>query len=63
MLENDLVLARFLDARAASFNAAEIAALDRALDLSDGELWDLISRRAEPEDPVLRPIVDALREA
>jgi antitoxin CptB len=63
MLENDLVLARFLDARGASLTPVEVAALDRALDLPDGELWDLIARRAEPADPALRAIVDALREA
>jgi antitoxin CptB len=63
MLENDLVLARFLDARGDSLAPAEVAALDRALDLPDGELWDLIAQRAEPDDPALRPIVDALRAA
>ena len=63
MLENDLVLARFLDARGATLAAAELIALDRALDLPDGQLWDLISRRAEPDDPAMQPIIDALREA
>jgi len=63
MLENDLVLARFLDARGATLAAGELAALDRALDLPDGQLWDLIARRAEPDDPAMQPIIDALREA
>jgi antitoxin CptB len=63
MLENDIVLARFLDARGSSLAPAEVAALDRLLDLPDGELWDLIAHRAEPDDAALRAMVDALREA
>jgi antitoxin CptB len=63
MLENDLVLARFLDARGATLDAREIAALERLLDLSDNELWDLVCGRAEPGDTALRPLVAALRAA
>ncbi|HEV8503522.1 MAG TPA: succinate dehydrogenase assembly factor 2 [Casimicrobiaceae bacterium] len=63
LLENDLVLARWLDARGASMSAAEAAALDRALDLPDNELWDLIARRRDSDDPALAPIIDALRQA
>ncbi len=63
MLENDLVLARFLDARGATITEAEVAALDRLLDLSDNDLWDLLSGRAEPTDERLRSLVDALRAA
>ena len=63
MLENDLVLARFLDARGERITEAEAAALARLLDLPDGELWDLVSGRAEPGDATLRPLVAALREA
>jgi antitoxin CptB len=61
MLENDLVLARFLDARGGTITQAEVAALDRLLDLADNELWDLVSGRAEPADERLRPLVEALR--
>ena len=63
MLENDLILARCLDARGSTMSAADVAALDRLLDLSDGELWDLIAGRAEPSDSELRPMVTALRAA
>jgi antitoxin CptB len=63
MLENDLILARFLDARGATMTGDEVAALDRLLDLTDNELWDLVSGRAEPSDDRLRPLVDALRAA
>ena len=63
MLENDLVLTRFLDAHADTISAADIVALDRLLDLADGELWDLIAGRAEPGDVELLPMVAALRAA
>jgi len=63
MLENDLILARFLDARGGAIAAEDVAALDRLLDLADGELWDLIAGRAEPGDPALAPLVSALRSA
>ncbi len=42
MLENDLVLARFLERRGERFCEADAAALDRLLDLPDGDLWDLL---------------------
>jgi succinate dehydrogenase flavin-adding protein (antitoxin of CptAB toxin-antitoxin module) len=63
MLENDLVLARFLDARGAALTEAEMAVLDRLLDLADTELWDLIAGRADPRDPALRPVLQQLRAA
>jgi hexameric citrate synthase I len=43
----------YLDARGGAIAAADVAALDRLLDLSDGELWDLIAGRTEPGDPAL----------
>ena len=63
MLENDLILARFLDARGSAMSAEDVVALDRLLDLPDGELWDLIAGRAEPSDPGLLSLVAALRSA
>ena len=50
MLENDLILTRFLDARGERIDENDVAALDRLLDLADNDLWDLLSGRAEPED-------------
>ena len=61
MLENDLVLERFLDARGAAITEDEVAMLDRLLDLTDNDLWDLIAGRAEPGDAMLLPLVQALR--
>jgi antitoxin CptB len=63
MLENDLILTRFLDARGGTLDAAQVAALDRLLALTDGELWDLLSARAEPEDAALAPLLEQLRAA
>jgi antitoxin CptB len=63
MLENDLILARFLDARGETMTEDDLAALNRLLDLADNELWDLLAGRAEPEDASLRPLLDALRGA
>jgi antitoxin CptB len=61
MLENDLVLTRFLDARGGAISGEEIVALDALLDLSDNELWDLLSGRIEPADTAVAPLVDKLR--
>jgi len=63
LLENDLILARFLDARGERMTEGEAVALGRLLELSDGELWDLLSGRAETDDGTLRSLVSALREA
>jgi antitoxin CptB len=61
MLENDLILARFLDARGEAITEPELFGLDRLLDLSDNELWDLLSGRQEPEDATMKPLLETLR--
>ena len=61
LLENDLILERFLDARAATLTAADVAALDLLLDYSDNDLWDMLSGRIEPADVSLLPLVACLR--
>jgi antitoxin CptB len=63
MLENDLVLTRFLDVRGSLLTEDEIAMLDRLLDLSDNELWDLIAGRQEPLDASVVPLLEQLRAA
>jgi antitoxin CptB len=63
LLENDLILERFMEARGSRISNEEIAALDRLLRLSDNELWDLLAGRAEPDDAALGPLVAALRAA
>jgi antitoxin CptB len=63
LLENDLILERFMLARGPRLRDDEVAGLDRLLRLSDNELWDLLAGRAEPDDASLRPLVAALRAA
>jgi antitoxin CptB len=63
MLENDLILTRFLDARGDAISEPEIVGLYRLLDLSDSELWDLLSGRQEPDDAAVAPLLRALRAA
>jgi antitoxin CptB len=61
MLENDLVLTRFLDVRGPSLTEDEVAMLDRLLDFPDNELWDLIAGRHEPPDAFVVPLLAQLR--
>ena len=61
MLENDIVLERFLASRGAAITDQEVAMLDRLLDLTDNDLWDLIAGRVEADDVSLAPMVRALR--
>ncbi|MEO8303088.1 MAG: succinate dehydrogenase assembly factor 2 [Betaproteobacteria bacterium] len=61
LLENDLILARFLEARGTTMDVDDVAALGRLLDLADNELWDVLAGRADPDDESLRPLVAALR--
>jgi antitoxin CptB len=49
LLENDILLTRFLDRHESSLTDADVAGLDRLLDLTDNELMDLILGRREPE--------------
>ena len=61
MLENDLILTRFLDLRGEGISDQEVVALDQLLELSDNELWDLIAGLQEPVDAAVKPLLDALR--
>ena len=61
MLENDIILTRYLDAVGRAMPAPDVASLDRLLDLGDNELWDLLSGRTEAEDDRLQQLVRQLR--
>jgi len=63
MLENDLILARFLDASGDTLTEADVANLDELLNMTDNALWDLLSGRAEAGDPTLAAFVTRLRAA
>ena len=60
LLENDLILTRFLDAHEASLSDDEVDAMTRLLDLSDIALMELMLGRAEPDGDVDLPQVHAL---
>ena len=61
MLENDLILARFLDRCGTSLTENDVANLEALLDMADNALWDLLAGRTEPDDPALAPFVARLR--
>jgi len=67
LLENDLVLTRFLDRHEESPNDDEVDGLDRLLSLPDNELLDLLLGRTEPEtelaDERCMRVLRMLREA
>jgi antitoxin CptB len=67
LLENDLVLTRFLDQHEAALTDSDVGGLDRLLDLSDNVLLDLILGRTEPggdlEDPDVQRMLARLRVA
>jgi antitoxin CptB len=60
LLENDLILTRFLDAHEEELTDDEVDALTRLLDLADNPLLDLVLARTEPEGEVDLPHVRAL---
>ena len=61
MLENDLILTRFLDSRGNQITEAELAALESILQLNDNDLWEMLSGRQEPADESVMPLVEHLR--
>jgi antitoxin CptB len=60
LLENDLILSRFLDAYETELTDEEVDALTQLLDLSDNDLMSLLLGRNEPEDGLDVPHVKAL---
>jgi succinate dehydrogenase flavin-adding protein (antitoxin of CptAB toxin-antitoxin module) len=62
MLELDLVLSRFLERHFADLTPPQRAAFKGLLELSDNDLWDLVSGRLRPETPAVATVVELLRE-
>jgi antitoxin CptB len=60
LLENDLILTRFLDAHEIEMTDDEVDALTQLLDLSDNDLLDLLLGRTEPTDSLAVPNVSTL---
>jgi antitoxin CptB len=67
LLENDLIVTRFLDAHEASMTDEEVDAFSRLMELADNELMDLLLARKEPEGeedlPQVRALLARLRDA
>jgi antitoxin CptB len=65
LLENDLLITRFLDRRQDELGSADVLALEALLDLPDNELLDLMLARKEPagelDDAAVRAVLHALR--
>jgi succinate dehydrogenase flavin-adding protein (antitoxin of CptAB toxin-antitoxin module) len=62
LLENDLVLARFLERHGATLDRERLAALDELLALPDPDLWAIVSGASECDEPRLAAMVAMLRE-
>jgi len=60
LLENDLIVTRFLDAHETTLTDEEVDAFSRLMELADGELMDLLLKRKEPEGEADLPHVHAL---
>lgn len=60
LLENDLIITRFLDAHEAKLTDEEVDAFSRLMELSDNDLMDLLLARKEPAGDVDLPHVHAL---
>ncbi|HYA65266.1 MAG TPA: succinate dehydrogenase assembly factor 2 [Burkholderiaceae bacterium] len=67
MLENDILLGRFFDRYAATLETSALGALERLLDLPDGQLFDLVLGREELQGALdcatVRELLSMLRSA
>jgi antitoxin CptB len=57
LLENDLILTKYLDTFEKKLTDVEVGALTQLFELSDNELLDLLLGRIEPEGALDRPAV------
>jgi succinate dehydrogenase flavin-adding protein (antitoxin of CptAB toxin-antitoxin module) len=61
LLENELVLERFLRTHGELLEGERLTAFKTLLDYGDDELWNLVSGRSECGDPALVAVVQLLR--
>jgi antitoxin CptB len=65
LLENDLILSRFLDSHENGLTDEEVDAFTRLMELPDNDLMDLLLARKEPQGeidlPHVRSLVQRLR--
>ncbi|HEX2603162.1 MAG TPA: succinate dehydrogenase assembly factor 2 [Oxalicibacterium sp.] len=62
LLENDLILTRFLDRYENELTDEEVDAFSTLLDLSDNDLMNVLLARSEPEGEADKPHVRVLLE-
>lgn len=67
LLENDLIITRFLDAHESSLTDADVRALAMLLELGDNDLLEILLSRKEPEGsldcPEVRDVLSRIRTA
>jgi antitoxin CptB len=63
LLENDLILTRFLDAHLTQLDATEMALLEDLLQWQDNDLLDVLMGRKQCEDKRLSPMVERIKAA
>jgi antitoxin CptB len=65
LLENDLIVTRYLDRHERDLTVDDVLALEALLDLPDNELLDLLLGRKEPggglDNNAVRTVLDGLR--
>ena len=61
LLENDLVLERFLKEYGEQLEGERLSAFQALLDYADEDLWGLVSGRSECRDPALGEVVRLLQ--
>jgi antitoxin CptB len=63
LLENDIMLTRFLDAREATLSESDVEGLDELLEMTDNELMDFLLGRREPQsDQLSASAIDILAQ-
>jgi antitoxin CptB len=61
LLENDLVLQRFLEQHGRGLEGGRLSAFKALLEYADDELWGIVSGRSECRDPALGEVVRLLQ--
>ena len=63
LLENDLLLSKFLDAQLSSLSDAELSVLDKLLQLGDNDLLDRFMGRKPCEDSAMASMLQKILSA
>jgi antitoxin CptB len=61
LLELDIVFQRFWEQQGENLDEETEAAFEQLLELEDHDLWELVSGRAETDDPQLNGMIERLR--